>query len=543
MFKKFIIILSVIFAIFITLIIGLYLYIKPNHYKQLITQSFNNYTSRNLQLDGDIKIKLFPYIGVEVDDIKIPNPNNLPQGNTLTLQKVGISIKIAPLFDHKLIIDKLFIDGLNLNLIKNNAINNWTFKTQHNKQEINNIPQKNESSSEFNLELKNIKVLNSTINYTDIANGQKYSINNINLILPYLDNNSITLNNNSLVLNNLTFGLNNLQNAQLNLNLVNIGENFTYSGNISTPEFSLSNFLKQLNLPTPKLNNPELLEKFKFSSNFFGTKNSANLNDLNITINKNHLSGNIGASSLSPLRVNNTITIDNIDLSDINKINGYKLPLKQIKLNGYINAKNVSTLTKLNQITAVQNLSIANITLIGFDINYLINKLNSIFDIDINKLAKSTAGLLNNEVKSTFEPSSLTKRRNMSDSTNLGALSTNMKINNGIITNSNIVLNGPSLIANGHGSYNLNNKFVNYSFNLKLKSKNKNDFVNNVVFPIQVYGKTDNLQKNVNWPVVLSQIISFQARMINNSGLKNTIDNTVNDVKQGTEKLFNKLFK
>lgn len=122
--------MSKILRIFITFIgavillglvslIGLVVFVNPNDLKPQISQAVTKFTGRQLQLGGDIQWSLFPWLGLQLNDAKLTNTPGFGDKPLAQIQKLEIQVRLLPLLHKQLEIGKLQIHGLTLYLIKN----------------------------------------------------------------------------------------------------------------------------------------------------------------------------------------------------------------------------------------------------------------------------------------------------------------------------------------------------------------------------------------------------------------------------------------
>ncbi len=122
--------MSKVFRIFITLIgaiillglvslIGLVIFVNPNDLKPQISQAVTKFTGRQLQLGGDIQWSVFPWLGLQLNNVKLTNNPGFGNDPFAQIKKLDIQVRLIPLLHKQLEIGKLQIYGLTLYLIKN----------------------------------------------------------------------------------------------------------------------------------------------------------------------------------------------------------------------------------------------------------------------------------------------------------------------------------------------------------------------------------------------------------------------------------------
>lgn len=100
-------------------LIGLVVFVNPNDLKPQISQAVTKFTGRQLQLGGDIQWSIFPWLGLQLNDVKLTNSPNFGNNPFAQIKKLDIQVRLYPLLHKQLEIGKLQVYGLTLYLIKN----------------------------------------------------------------------------------------------------------------------------------------------------------------------------------------------------------------------------------------------------------------------------------------------------------------------------------------------------------------------------------------------------------------------------------------
>src|ERR1043165_283694 len=100
-------------------LIGLVVFVNPNDLKPQISQAVTKFTGRQLQLGGDIQWSIFPWVGLQLNDVKLTNSPNFGNNPFAKIKKLDIQVRLYPLLHKQLEIGKLQVYGLTLYLIKN----------------------------------------------------------------------------------------------------------------------------------------------------------------------------------------------------------------------------------------------------------------------------------------------------------------------------------------------------------------------------------------------------------------------------------------
>ncbi|MGR9014430.1 MAG: AsmA family protein [Gammaproteobacteria bacterium] len=127
--KPFKIILSTIATLILLLIATVCILpfvIDPNDFKPEITAAVKDKIGRDLVLDGDLKLSLFPWIGISTGKIALSNTTGFQEQTFATVEESNVKMLLLPLLSKKIEVSHIVLKGLVLNLAKNKqGINNW----------------------------------------------------------------------------------------------------------------------------------------------------------------------------------------------------------------------------------------------------------------------------------------------------------------------------------------------------------------------------------------------------------------------------------
>jgi AsmA protein len=113
-------------ALVALLLLAVALFVNPNDYKGRIAQEVKASTGRDLILQGDIKLSVFPWIALQLGPLSLGNPQGFGTEPFLSLQHAALRVKLLPLLRKQLQVGRIEIDGLDLRLAKNAAgKGNW----------------------------------------------------------------------------------------------------------------------------------------------------------------------------------------------------------------------------------------------------------------------------------------------------------------------------------------------------------------------------------------------------------------------------------
>ena len=111
------ILLGIVILGVVLLAIAVPLLIDPNDYKDELVQAVKEHTGRELKVEGDIDLSIFPWLGVEMEQVSFANAPGFGQEPFAQVASAGVKIKVLPLLSREVVVDTIHMDGLRLNLV------------------------------------------------------------------------------------------------------------------------------------------------------------------------------------------------------------------------------------------------------------------------------------------------------------------------------------------------------------------------------------------------------------------------------------------
>src|ERR1700749_1986038 len=113
-------------AVLVVTLVAVWLFVNPNDYKGRIAKAVKDSTGRQLNLPGDIKMSVFPWIALEFGPATLGNPPGFGDEPFAGVHRAALRVKLLPLLHKQLQIGRVTVDGLDLRLKKNaEGKGNW----------------------------------------------------------------------------------------------------------------------------------------------------------------------------------------------------------------------------------------------------------------------------------------------------------------------------------------------------------------------------------------------------------------------------------
>ena len=167
---------------------------NPNDYKDEISQLARDKAGVELRLQGDIGWSLFPWLGLELSDATIASLQQ-PEQPLARVRLLGLSVRVMPLLRREVQMSAIRVDGLELDLQRDaQGRGNWQQLGQAQTatpsdsrpatgaQPASPPPAAPQSSTQaVRLDIDSLTLSNARIRYQDLASGQQYSLEGIQL--------------------------------------------------------------------------------------------------------------------------------------------------------------------------------------------------------------------------------------------------------------------------------------------------------------------------------------------------------------------------
>jgi len=175
-------ILGIIIILLIVVAVAIPFFIDPNDYRDEIISSVEEKTGRKLQIDGQLGLSVFPWLGINIGKVSLANAEGFGDQPFAAVNEASIRIKLLPLLSKNVVTDKVTLDGLQLNLAKNKqGISNWSDLAGKTGQEPATQSEKSAGSGLTGLSIDGLNINNATINWRDDSTGQSYQVSNFAL--------------------------------------------------------------------------------------------------------------------------------------------------------------------------------------------------------------------------------------------------------------------------------------------------------------------------------------------------------------------------
>ncbi|PIE61510.1 MAG: hypothetical protein CSA29_02880 [Desulfobacterales bacterium] len=182
---------GVCLLLIVGLIILVPMFVDVNKYKPEIQDMVTQKTGRSFSLGDDIKLSVFPWIGIRLSDVKLGNAKGFTGGDMVSVKGFEVRLKVMPLLSKQVEIGKFILDSPQILLMKNKAGKvNWEMGPAGKKsnapapaKESATVEKKDEGLPINSLMVGRFSVINGQLSYVDEGTGMRKDVSDLNLEL------------------------------------------------------------------------------------------------------------------------------------------------------------------------------------------------------------------------------------------------------------------------------------------------------------------------------------------------------------------------
>lgn len=179
LFKALLVILASVVGIIIIAAVALFLFFDPNDFRDRISVAVKEQTGRDLVIEGDLSLTLFPWLAVEVGPTHLGNADGFSGDQFLSFEQASLSVRLMPLiFQQQVKVGTASLDGLVVNLeVASNGATNWDDLAEGGESASQADEKGSGDAAEF--DVASINVNNASVTYADAQAGASYSISDL----------------------------------------------------------------------------------------------------------------------------------------------------------------------------------------------------------------------------------------------------------------------------------------------------------------------------------------------------------------------------
>ena len=172
-------------TIFVLAAVALYVFFDPNDFREEISSTVKNKTGRDLTIEGDISLDIFPWLAVEVGSATLGNAPGFGDAPMAGFERASFSVRLLPAILHQeVVVGTASIEGLSLNLTVNaHGVSNWSDLVPDETDDEPDSPSEIPADSSAGIDINSIEIVDATIRFVDEEAGDTILVSGLNLSL------------------------------------------------------------------------------------------------------------------------------------------------------------------------------------------------------------------------------------------------------------------------------------------------------------------------------------------------------------------------
>jgi AsmA protein len=156
-------------VLFVLALVVIALTVDPNQFKPQIVKLVQEKKQRTLTVEGDIKLKLFPKLGVDLGRTRLSEHKGA--GEFAAVDSVRLYVAWLPLLKKELVVDKIIVQGARAGLVRH-ADGTTNF---------DDLLSKEDESQQLKFDIDGVRVAKSALSFDDRMGKRKLSVTGFNL--------------------------------------------------------------------------------------------------------------------------------------------------------------------------------------------------------------------------------------------------------------------------------------------------------------------------------------------------------------------------
>ena len=177
------IVVGILVLVVILLAVALPFIFNPNSFKDDIARMVKQRTGRELVIQGDIKLSIFPWLGMQIGPMELSNAQGFGSVPFASINETDVHVRFWPLLHHQVEVGEVKLNGLNLDLEHDaDGHDNWHDISEHLAHDSAHGSEE-EAGRNVDLSVAGVSITDSQVRWTDAQKHQQYTISDFTLKL------------------------------------------------------------------------------------------------------------------------------------------------------------------------------------------------------------------------------------------------------------------------------------------------------------------------------------------------------------------------
>jgi AsmA protein len=342
------ILVGALVALLIAAAIVFALVFDPNDYKDKISAGVKEATGRDLVIEGELELSLFPWLAIEIGRTELGNAPGFDDTPFASFDSARLSVQVLPvLLRREIVVGTAALDGMSINLqVRADGTGNWEDFGEAGEVEADEAGPDGGGAT-GTVDVVGIAVTNASLTYADAASDSRIELLDLNFTtggIASADESTIVIDGMDIKADIIGVAdvpvslevalpavsvdtkaqaadIGQIDVQVMSVNLQADVEPFSYAGDpepqaqLSVAAFSPSTLMAELGIAPPETADPDALGKLTFAANASVKASSINLSDLKLVLDDTTFTGKLGVPRDADGAIELDLAGDSIDLA------------------------------------------------------------------------------------------------------------------------------------------------------------------------------------------------------------------------------------
>ena len=154
----------------------------PNDYKDTISEGVKEATGRELVIEGDLHLSLFPWLAIEMGKTELGNAPGFDDTPFASFESARLSVRVMPLLlQRQVVVGTAALDSLRVNLqVRKDGTGNWEDLGEAGEAQPEPAePQPDGASA--TIDIASVAVTDAALTYSDASTGDRFEVTDLSL--------------------------------------------------------------------------------------------------------------------------------------------------------------------------------------------------------------------------------------------------------------------------------------------------------------------------------------------------------------------------
>lgn len=171
-------------ALLVVAAIMFVLVFDPNDYKDKISAGVKDATGRDLVIEGELQLSLFPWLAIDIGKMELGNAPGFDETPFASFDSARLSVRLLPmLLRREVVVGTAALDSLRVNLqVRQDGTGNWEDFSEAGAIDTDETTDETEAASgSAVIDIASISITDAAISYADASTGDSFELTDLNL--------------------------------------------------------------------------------------------------------------------------------------------------------------------------------------------------------------------------------------------------------------------------------------------------------------------------------------------------------------------------